>query len=75
MDLGWKNLAVRRIGNKLHLKKIENISSVFINGLAFLVDIGKASLPKFTNIYGSSINDVLAAGERVDDFKKKLSPD
>jgi hypothetical protein len=26
-------------------------------------------------IYGSSINDVTAAGERVDDFKKKLIPD
>jgi hypothetical protein len=44
-------------------KKLENISTVFINCLAFLGCIGKASFPKFPKIYGLSINDVMAAGK------------
>ncbi len=34
-----------------HLEKLENISSVFQNGLAFLRQIGKASLFEFPEIY------------------------
>ncbi len=36
-------------------EKIENLSSVFQNGLAFVRQIGKASLYEFPEIYGLGI--------------------
>jgi hypothetical protein len=35
-----------------HFEKLENLSSVFQNDLAFLGRIGKASLSEFPEIYG-----------------------
>jgi hypothetical protein len=46
----WKKIA--------RFKKLDNLRSVFQNGLAFLGLIGKASLSEFPQIYESSIEDI-----------------
>jgi hypothetical protein len=40
-----------QIGKIARFEKLENFSSVFQNGLAFLVRIGKANLSEFPEIY------------------------
>jgi hypothetical protein len=43
-----------RIGKIARFKKLENLSSVYKNGLAFLVQIGKASLSEFPEIFSKA---------------------
>jgi hypothetical protein len=59
---------------KITIEKLENISSVFQNGLAFLGRIGKASLTVFPDIYAplqplvTLLYDVNVSNEKINIF-------